>query len=122
MRWDLELARRERDAARAHLEQAVLSKRDGIVARLRVAEGEGDAADAPSARWDEPAASPPRPGWDFGELLPDGGELKLLKAGVRKMGETLARGPVLDDEELRHRFREQLTRVEAVLDDVVARR
>jgi hypothetical protein len=119
MRWDLELARRERDAARMHLEQSMGRARAAALEELQQASIDEEHRRSADERSDESRA---HEGWDFAGLLPEGAELKLMRASVRQMRETLTHRPAPDDEDWRQRFGAQLTRVEAALGELEGRR
>ncbi|KAJ1639044.1 hypothetical protein T492DRAFT_939725 [Pavlovales sp. CCMP2436] len=107
-RWDLELARRERDAARAHAEHASLRAHE-LTMRVQ--------AEEPTAGADASAAIAGPRGWDFSDVQP---ELRLVRAGVARMGEALGEGPVEDH--WHKKFRGHLARVEAALEDLAVAR
>lgn len=123
MRWDLELARRERDAARLQLEYDAAHARERA---SRALEDEHEEEERRQGRLRSSAdasagvAGAARHSWDFSGLQPAGADVRLLRAGVRQMGEALEAAP--PEDAWRDRFRDQLARVEAAVDELAGAR
>lgn len=102
-RWDLELAQREREAALG-------------AARPQA----GERAEQGAGGTDEPATSPARLRSEHSASRPTDPSisLRLVRAGVSRMGEALEAAPREDP--WRESFREQLARVEAALAELGA--
>ncbi|KAG8464506.1 hypothetical protein KFE25_009874 [Diacronema lutheri] len=121
MRWDLELARRERDAARLQLEAEAARARERVLVTLAGARAAEEPAELAERRGGTSAAEGvTMHGWDFSGVGPPGNELRLVRAGVRRMGESLEGAP--EGDAWRAQFRSQLALVEAALDELAAAR
>lgn len=122
MRWDLELARRERDAARLQLEYDAAQARERALRALEIEHEEEMRqqgllrSGADTTEGTEKAA---HHSWDFSGLQP-AADTRLLRSGVRHMREALEAAP--REDEWRERFHEQLVRVEALVDEIARSR